>query len=108
MKQSTLNKFIVQSSSDSDISDEEYLDTCSKVKKSEIQYWTKVQSRSQLSTKNRVIYNINEDLASLRRNKLYKREADEEAKHFMFDIDDYPVKQENIKPEHYTLSTAQL
>jgi hypothetical protein len=45
MKQTTLNKFIAKSSSESDEYDEEYVDIGSKVRKSEIFYWTKVQSR---------------------------------------------------------------
>ena len=44
MKQTTLNKFIAKSSSESDEDDEEYIDAGSKVKKSDIFYWTKVQS----------------------------------------------------------------
>ena len=49
MKQTTLNKFIDKSSSESDPEGEEYVDEGSKVKKGDLQYWTKVQSREQMA-----------------------------------------------------------
>ena len=73
MKQTTLNRFIAKSSSESDEEDEEYIDVGSKVRKSEIFYWTKVQSREQMGKKQHAVYNVGEDLASLRRNKLYTK-----------------------------------
>jgi hypothetical protein len=43
-----LNKFIDKSSSESISDGEEYVDEGSKVKKGELQYWTRLQSREQM------------------------------------------------------------
>ena len=49
MKQTTLNRFIDRSSSESDDAGEEYVDVGSKVRKSDIHFWTKVQARAQMA-----------------------------------------------------------
>ena len=104
MKQTTLNRFIAKSSSESDEEDEEYVDIGSKVRKGDIFYWTKVQSREQMGKKQHAIYNVGEDLTSLRRNKLYTKKCMEGADHFMFDVNDYPMKQPDIVPDNYSLT----
>ena len=104
MKQTTLNRFIAKSSSESDEDDEEYVDIGSKVRKGDIFYWTKVQSREQMGKKQHAIYNVGEDLTSLRRNKLYTKKCMEGADHFMFDVNDYPMKQPDIVPDNYSLT----
>ena len=75
MKQTTLKRFIAKSSSESDDEDEEYIDVGSKIRKSEIFYWTKVQSREQMGKKQHAVYSIGEDLTALRRNKLYTKQC---------------------------------
>ena len=108
MKQTTLNKFIDKSSSESDDDDEEYLEVASKVKKSDIWYWTRLQTRSQMAVNKLAVYNVGEDIDTLRRNKKYKKECVPEAMHYLFDIDDYPVNQAGLTTENYALTVDQL
>jgi hypothetical protein len=54
------------------------------------------------------VYNVGEDIDTLRRNKKYKKECNPEAMHYLFDIDDYPVNQADLTTENYALTVDQL
>ena len=91
-KQTTLKSFIVNSSSDSDGDDSEYEEAEAPLRKSEIMYWTKVKARDGMQNQRQQVYNINEDLAALLKNKQYTKQAADAARHYLFDVDDYPHK----------------
>ena len=60
-----------------------------------------------MDKKQHAVYNINEDLASLRRNRLYTKQCEEGAEHYMFDVNDYPMKEPSLTPQNYALTELQ-
>ena len=108
MKQTTLNKFIDRSSSESDPADEEYVEEGPAVKKSETFYWTKVKAREQMSSEKQPVHIVNNDLDTLRRNKAYTKQCLPEAERFLFDVDDYKMNDPNLTPENYKLEPEEL
>ena len=60
-----------------------------------------------MGKKQHAIYSIGEDLASLRRNKMYTKECPEGTEHYLFDVNDYPMKPPSLVPKDYALTAAQ-
>ena len=98
----------MNSEAGSESEDEEYELAASKLKKSEINYWTKVQTHQEMSKEKQPSYIINTDLDSLLRNKLYTKECAEGAQHYSFDIDDYPLTAPELVPANYALAQDEL
>jgi len=103
-KQTTLKSFIVPNSSDSGESDSEYEEAEPPLRKSEIMFWTKVKARGQMENQRQQVYNINEDLAALLKNKQYTKQAADAEHHYLFDVDDYPQKSPQLILQNYQLT----
>ena len=103
-KQTTLKSFIVPNSSDSGDPDSEYEEAEPPLRKSEIMSWTKVKARGQMENQRQQVYNINEDLAALLKNKQYTKQATDAERHYLFDVDDYPQKSPQLILQNYQLT----
>ena len=60
-----------------------------------------------MGKKQHAIYNVGEDLASLRKNKLFTKQCLDGARHYLFDVNDYPMKEPSLVPEKYALTALQ-
>ena len=108
IKQTTLTKFVGQKrGSDSSSSPGDYDSDLDK-KKGKAGMWSRVKTRDQFNAKRIVVFDLEQDLKKLRKDKLFSELVEENKDQILFDPDTHPYEEQLYDLEQNQLPAEEL